>query len=158
MRYVVLAVLKLLLMTGITAMVVDSHAGQIHLKQGYSVPAERWWEENGMVFYEITNETRAVSKADVLRIEKVEAKDPYLTVIKGACREPQIGDPLPTTQEFFKCLAKDVKMRKMKRRNLEILVYRVAQDNLPPDWYAFVNDRLWQIETSRTEFEPKEPK
>jgi hypothetical protein len=58
--------------------------------------------EAGMVFYEVKSETRAVSRADVLRIEKVDVKDPYLTVIEGACREPQIGDPLATTQEFFR--------------------------------------------------------
>lgn len=48
----------------------DAVAGTLHLKYGYSVEAEDWWDgPAGMLFYSKGGVTRGVPKTDVTRIE-----------------------------------------------------------------------------------------
>jgi hypothetical protein len=43
--------------------------GRIHLKQGYAIEADNWWEEGGLLWYTKGNTTSAVTRSDVVRIE-----------------------------------------------------------------------------------------
>jgi hypothetical protein len=44
-------------------------AGTIHLKYGYSVEADAWWEDGGLLYYTARGQQYAVPAGDVLRIE-----------------------------------------------------------------------------------------
>lgn len=54
-------------------------AGQIHLKYGFAVTADYWWEDGGMLWYVRNGERAAVSRSDVIRIEGVPQYPPGMS-------------------------------------------------------------------------------
>src|SRR5262249_55737434 len=47
----------------------SAYAGQIHLRYGYAISAEYWWEDGGMLWYVRNGERAAVPRSDVVRVE-----------------------------------------------------------------------------------------